>query len=286
MRKIILLFFCISLFAANIYKPLKEIPYDEDLALIGKRMFFDINLNSSKVSCNTCHDLNLTGSGSNNSGINTDNLLNPPTVLNIAYSNLFFKDASVNNLYEQVEQTLLRDMHLDKNNLDSVLQNNVIYNVLFEKVGLKANTNSAILALVEFEKALVTLDSPFDLFLKGDSLAISERAKNGLKLFNKYGCLACHNGDNFGTNMISSVNNDFFQHCEFSDSEMVKIPTLRNITLTAPYSYNGGYHYLEDIIRAKTACQLGIIMPDKDVDDIIEFLKTLEGKRPKILDKQ
>lgn len=286
MRVFFLLLFCLNLFAANMYEPLKDIPYDKDLANIGKMMFFDANLSYSKKSCNNCHDLGLSGSGSSKSGINSDNLLNPPTILNIAYSNLFFRDASVNNLYEQVEQTLLRDMHVGKNELDDILANNVVYKRLFKEIGLSSNTNSAILAIVEFEKALVTLDAPFDLYLKGNKNAISEKAKNGFKLFNLYGCSMCHNGNNFGTNMMASVNNDFFDPCEFNDKKRVKIPTLRNITLTAPYSYFGGYSKLEDIIRAKSACQLGIIIPDNDIDDIIEFLKTLEGKRPKILDKR
>lgn len=285
MNKIIVLFISfISLFASEkVYQPITSIPYDLDLALVGKKLYFDVNLSPLKVSCNSCHDLNLTGSGTNNSGINTDNEPNPPTVLNIAYSNLFFKDAKITDITEQVKRTLNDDMSVTKEQFNKWVKSNTIYKKWFKEIGLKANYDNLVLALVEFEKALVTLDSPFDLYLKGDENAISQRAKRGLKLFDKYGCSSCHNGNNFGGNIIAEINKDFSPVCNLNDFK-VKVPTLRNISITAPYTYVGAFYELEDIIRAMSACQLGLVMPDEDVDDIVEFLKTLEGKRPKIME--
>lgn len=287
MNKIIFLItFVICVFAEdNMYKPLATIPYDKNLASVGKRLYFDVNLSPNKVSCNTCHNLNLTGSGSNDSGINSDNLTNPPTILNIVYSNLFFKDANITDLKEQIKRTLRDDMNITPDEFDDWVKFNVTYQRWFNNIGLAANYDNLVNVLVEFEKALVTLDSPFDLYLKGDKDAISIRAKRGLKLFNFYGCSSCHNGSNFGSNIIADINTSFSEGCKLEDGK-VKVPTLRNITITQPYTYKGAFKNLEDIVRSMAACQLGIVMPDKDVDDIIEFLKTLEGKRPKILEER
>ncbi|MBT0879851.1 MULTISPECIES: cytochrome c peroxidase [unclassified Campylobacter] len=287
MNKIIfLIVFIVFAFAdENIYKPLTSIPYDKKLAAVGKRLYFDVNLSPNKVSCNTCHNLNLTGSGTNNSGINSDNLTNPPTILNIVYSNLFFKDANITDLREQIKQTLKDDMNITPDEFNSWVKLNVTYQRWFNEIGLAANYDNLVSVLVEFEKALITLDAPFDLYLKGDKNAISDNAKRGLKLFNFYGCSSCHNGSNFGSNIIADINTSFSEGCKLEDKK-VKVPTLRNITITQPYTYQGAFNNLEDIVRVMSACQLGIVMPDKDVDDIIEFLKTLEGKRPKILEEK
>lgn len=286
MNKIIfLIIFVICGFADdNMYKPLSSIAYDKNLALIGKQLYFDVNLSPNRVSCNTCHNLNLTGSGSNNSGINSDNLTNPPTILNVAYSNLFFKDAKITDLKEQVRQTLIDDMGIEPEVFNSWVKFNVLYQKLFNSVGMNANFDNLVKVFVEFEKALVTLDAPFDIYLNGDKTAINEKARRGLRLFNFYGCSSCHNGSNFGSNIIANINTSFSEGCRLFDTK-VKVPTLRNITLTQPYTYSGAYKNLGDVIRVMSACQLGIVMPDNDVDDIIEFLKTLEGKRPKILEE-
>ncbi|MBZ7986121.1 c-type cytochrome [Campylobacter sp. Cr9] len=285
MNKIFFIFaLLLTLFAdENVYKPIASIPYDKDLANLGKQLYFDVNLSPKKLSCNSCHNLNLSGNGTNNSGINTDNENNPPTVLNIAYSNLFFKDASITDLKEQVKRTLKTDMDITPKEFNNRVKFNVAYQKLFNSIGLSANYDNLVNALVEFEKALVTLDSPFDLYLKGDKNAISMQAKRGLKLFNFYGCSSCHNGNNFGGNIMAEINKSFSVGCNVSDGK-VKVPTLRNVTITEPYTYIGAFVNLSDMIRAMSVCQLGIIMPDEDVDDIVEFLKTLEGKRPKILE--
>lgn len=285
MNKIIfLIIFVICGFADdNMYRPLASIPYDRDLASVGKKVFFDVNLSPNKMSCNFCHNLNLTGNGTNDSGINSDNEKNPPTILNIAYSNLFFKDAAITDLKEQVKRTLRDDMGVTKEQFNKWVIFNVIYQKWFNDIGLSANYDNLVNALVEFEKALVTLDSPFDLYLKGDRTAINDNAKKGLRLFNFYGCSSCHNGNNFGGNIIADINTSFSDGCNLNKGK-VKVPTLRNISITEPYSYHGAFKNLSDMIRAMSVCQLGVIMPEQDVNDIVEFLKTLEGKRPKILE--
>lgn len=285
MNKIFFIFTFILIAYAdeNIYKPIASIPYDKDLANLGKQLYFDVNLSPKKLSCNSCHDLKLSGNGTNNSGLNTDNEDNPPTILNIAYSNLFFQDASVTDLKEQVKRSLKVDMHITPNEFNESVKFNVKYQNLFSDLGLKANFDNLVNALVEFEKALVTLGSPFDLYLKGEKNAISMQAKRGLKLFNFYGCSSCHNGNNFGGNIMAEINTSFSPGCNISKGK-VKVPTLRNVNLTEPYTYKGAFLKLEDMIRVMAVCQLGIIMPDEDIDDIVEFLKTLEGNRPKILE--
>ena len=285
--KILFIFFIFTtyLFSSEVvYRPLEAMPYNEKLANIGKKFYFDINLSPKKISCNTCHNLNLTGSGTNYSGIITDNEMNPPTILNIAYSNLFFKDADVTNMKEQVIRSLKNTMEVTEASFNEAVKNNVKYKRRFEKIGLKPSFDSLVDSLVEFEKSLITIDSPFDMYLKGNEKAISENAKKGFELFKHYGCTSCHIGDNFGGNIIASVDNYFSSACNLNN-DRVKVPPLRNIEVTAPYGYIGAFENLEDIVMIMIACQLGINAPYEDIQNITEFLKTLTGKRPKIMEK-
>ena len=225
MNKIVFIFFILLYAFADdsIYKPLFSIPYDKDLALVGKKLYFDTNLSPNKISCNTCHNLNLTGSGSSNSGINSDNLTNPPTVLNIVYSNLFFKDANITDLREQVKRTLKDDMGILPDEFNAWVKFNVTYQKWFNQIGLSANYDNLVSVFVEFEKSLITLDAPFDLYLKGDKDAISEKAKRGLKLFNFYGCSSCHNGSNFGSSIVADINTSFSEGCKLEDRKSTRL---------------------------------------------------------------
>ena len=165
-------------------------------------------------------------------------------------------------------------------------------------------------AIASFERSLMTGKSPFDNYITGDKSAITASAKRGLKLFNDTGCLACHFGANFSgpapgpalkmgdgfyelfpNNLGSSFEKQYklsddlglYEHTGLPDERyMWRVPTLRNIELTAPYFHNGSVSTLEEAIRVMAKTQLDKSLSESDVKDIAEFLKSLTATFPPV----
>jgi cytochrome c peroxidase len=163
-------------------------------------------------------------------------------------------------------------------------------------------------AIANFERSLITNKSPFDRYITGDKSAITTNAIRGIKLFNDTGCLACHFGANFSgpapgpalkmgdgfyelfpNNLGTSFERQYklsedhglYEYTGLPDERyMWRVPTLRNIELTAPYFHNGSVSTLEEAIRVMAKTQLGKTLPDSDVNDIADFLKSLTGIIP------
>ena len=150
-------------------------------------------------------------------------------------------------------------------------------------------------AIATFERSLVTVNSPFDRFLQGEQNAISDDAKAGYNLFQSYGCISCHQGANVGGNMFQALGvfGDYFKdrgdvteadHGRFAvtgragDEQKFKVPSLRLVTLTAPYFHDGSAETLPEAIRVMAKYQLGRRMSDDDVKLIIVFLQSLVGE--------
>lgn len=163
-------------------------------------------------------------------------------------------------------------------------------------------------AIASFERSLMTEKSPFDHYITGNKSAITVSAKRGLKLFNNVGCLACHfgatfsgpapgpalkMGDGFYELFPNNLGTTFEQKYKLSDDfgryeytglpderYMWRVPTLRNIELTAPYFHNGSVLTLKEAIRVMAKTQLGKELPESAVNDIAEFLKSLTASFP------
>ena len=163
----------------------------------------------------------------------------------------------------------------------------------FERVyGEEINAKLMQDAIAEFEKTLITANSPFDKFLKGDDLAISETAKEGYHLFKKYGCASCHQGKNVGGNMFQRFgileditlrnrkDNDLGRYLITKkewDKRVFKVPSLRVAVLTPPYFHDGSVKTIEEAVDIMVRYQLGRDVPQPERKAIIEFLKTLPG---------
>jgi len=149
-------------------------------------------------------------------------------------------------------------------------------------------------ALVEFERSLSTPDSKFDEYLRG-KIELSLEEKSGLKLFINNGCVSCHQGEGIGGNLFQklgviipyfdkSKKYKKFHYGKFNiskkerDKFVFKVPSLRNITLTAPYFHDGSIATLDRAIELMGFHQLGIKFSKKEVQEIKAFLKTLTGK--------
>jgi len=157
-----------------------------------------------------------------------------------------------------------------------------------------------------FERTLAT-PSRYDDFLNGKKDALNKEEQEGLSIFIDKGCVACHNGVALGGDMRPFELKGKYKYRDvggFSGNakNMIKVPTLRNITETAPYFHNGMIWSLRDAIAEMSHVQVGYkvgekddkdekfkleIMPlnltEKDIDKIALFFNALEGRKPKII---
>ena len=150
-------------------------------------------------------------------------------------------------------------------------------------------------AIGEFVKSLITPNSRFDQWLKGNEAALDAREKQGYALFKSYGCVSCHQGANVGGNMfqVFGVLNDYFKKRgniteadlgrynvtgNIADRHSFKVPSLRMAAYTAPYLHDGSAATLRDAVNAMFTFQLGREAPDEDKDAIVAFIKTLAGE--------
>lgn len=290
-------------------EPIKPLPeqqsLDPKLVALGRKLFFDTALSKdNSVSCATCHDLNRGGTDrlTHSIGINkTEGPINAPTVLNSMYSFIQFWDGRATTLEEQAAGPIQNPKEMGST-LDEVivkLKNDPSYAQDFQSIFGSDPTPQAITsAIATFERTLTTPNSPFDRFLRGDKTALAPEAEHGYKLFKMYGCISCHQGRNVGGNMFQKLGimGDYFvdrgnitqadlgrynvTHLE-SDRHVFKVPSLRNVELTAPYFHDGSAKTLQEAVRVMAKYQLGRSLSDEDTSLIIAFLKSLTGEQPK-----
>lgn len=182
--------------------------YDQDRAKIGKRLFFDKRLSEDgKTSCESCHNLYWDFSGTIR---HTENgALDPISVLSSGLNYIFFNDGRIRSIYDQVDRSItdINELATQPDRLVARLAKIQEYNALFARAYKDGLTYENVRdALVEFEKAITSVNSPFDRYLNGDTQALSSEQKKGLELFKEIGCVACHNGVNLGANVQQIVN--------------------------------------------------------------------------------
>jgi cytochrome c peroxidase len=277
----------------------KVINYNRDKALLGKKLFNDTILSKDNtISCATCHIL-LSGGDNNikfSFGIGgQEGNINAPTVYNSIYNFRQTWNGRNKDLASQALGVIENPIEMG-DNVDliiSKLKKNEFYSKKFNSIYSNGiTTNNLINAIAEFEKALITPNAPFDKFLNGDKNAISQDAKDGYKLFKSKGCILCHHGINIGGNLYNKfgiyedANSSRLGRYEVTKREedkfVFKVPSLRNVDLTAPYMHDGRVKTLREAVEIMTQYQIGRYMKDGDIDKIVEFLKTLNGQIPKI----
>jgi cytochrome c peroxidase len=153
-------------------------------------------------------------------------------------------------------------------------------------------------AIAVFEASLITPNAPFDRYLRGDARALSDPQQQGLQLFMDRGCATCHNGVNLGGGMYAQFGvvenpgaellppNDrgrFTVTKSVSDQYVFKVPTLRNIALTAPYFHTGRSWDLRQAVAVMGLTQLGAQFTADETEKVALFLESLTGDPPKIV---
>jgi len=285
------------------HEPILPIPqsidYNEDKALLGKKLFNDTIISKDNtISCATCHILSDGG----DNGIKfsfgikgQEGDINAPTVYNSFYNFRQTWNGRNRDLASQAFGVIENPIEMgdDINFIISKLKKNRYYKEKFNTIYQDGITAKNITdSIGEFEKALITPNSPFDKFLKGDENTISLRAKNGYELFKSKGCILCHHGVNIGGNLYNRFgiytdsNSSRLGRYEVTKKEedkfVFRVPSLRNIALTSPYMHDGRVKTLKEAVEIMSEYQLGRYMEDGDIDNIVEFLKTLNGEIPKI----
>lgn len=299
-----LLFFVLSFSKELISTIPISVEYDKNKALLGKKLFFDPILSKDgTISCSSCHDLEAGGDDGMRTSVGIGGQLgsvNAPTVLNSRYNFVQFWNGNAKDLKEQALGPIHNPIEMGSTSEEILkkLNGNQIYIKLFKVVYKDGVTMDNIAdAIEEFESAIITPNSRFDLYLRGDENAISKNEKEGYTLFKSLGCISCHNGINIGSNIYQKMGvfyefeeNDNLGRYDVTkdddDKYFYKVPTLRNISKTAPYFHDGREETLRGAIDKMTHYQLGRSIPKEQIELLYEFLLTLDGEKPKILDEK
>lgn len=277
-------------------------PQQEAKIELGKMLWFDPRLSlSGKVSCNTCHDLSTNGADTKPLSIGyagRKGTVNSPTVFNAEKQIAQFWDGRAKTLAEQATGPITNplEMAMTPELAEGVIRSIPGYRPYFEKAfGSKNPTFSEIAeALAAFETTLTTPNAPFERYLKGDKNALTQQQIDGLKLFRRSGCIRCHSGNLLGGISFQKVgsvrpyvtDNSSKGRMDVSgkpwDEMMFKVPTLLNVERTAPYFHDGAVKTLPDAVKKMADIQLDMNLSEKQVEEIVAFLESLNGELPKI----
>ena len=299
---LMIVLFPLSLFAVEtLIKPIPEtIEVDAAKVQLGKKLFFDPILSKDgTISCATCHDLQNGGDDGLkfSSGIKGQKGgINSPTVYNSVYNFRQFWDGRARDLKEQAKGPITNPVEMGRTLEGAVeaLGKNSTYVNNFRDIYNDGITQENIVEVIaEFEKALITPNAPFDKYIKGDMEAIDQEVKRGYQLFVSKGCILCHHGINVGGNMYNKFG--VFEDANSSDlgrynvtkreedKYFFKVPSLRNIALTAPYMHDGRVEELREAVLLMSQYQLGREIKSEDIDAIVLFLESLTGMIPEIV---
>lgn len=277
---------------------------DPERVALGERLFHEPGLSrDGKISCASCHDIASGGDDGRRRSIGVggaEGEINAPTVLNAALGFRQFWDGRVETLEEQVDGPIghKSEMGSDWPSVVAWLQSQDSYRKSFENSYDDGVTPDNVRnAIANYERSLITVDSPFDRFLRGER-SLSSSAMRGYQRFIELGCISCHQGRAIGGNLFQRFGlfGDYFEDRgdvteadlgRFAvtqkeiDRYVFKVPSLRNIARTAPYLHDGSLESLSEVVRTMAHYQLGVRLPDRDVDDLVAFLESLTGELPR-----
>ncbi|MEW8094679.1 MAG: cytochrome c peroxidase [Candidatus Thiodiazotropha endolucinida] len=283
-------------------------PYPEDnpptaeKIKLGKKLFFDTRLSADgTLSCASCHVLtdDKGGGDGRTASIGIDGkqgTRNAPTVFNAAFQKVLFWDGRASSLEDQAKGPLINPIEMGMPSLDHVVKTvrnipeyQALFNITFP-TRPSITIDTIAMAIASYERTLITPDSPYDRFIRGDSSALTEKQIRGMALFESTGCILCHSGPNFSAaslfsddtpyRIFPSIPNTVYEKRHRlsddlgaapkdngSDRGVWRIPSLRNVTRTGPYFHNGSVSSLEEAVRIMAHVQLNKAISNRDTDD-------------------
>ncbi|MDP1606293.1 MAG: cytochrome-c peroxidase, partial [Rhodocyclaceae bacterium] len=267
-----------SAFAAEPIQPIAPAKVTNPaLVELGKKLFFDPRLSKSGfISCNSCHNLSRGGSDNIPTSIGDkwqQGPINAPTVLNSSLNVAQFWDGRAKDLQAQAGGPIANpgEMAFSHTLAIGMLESIPGYVASFKKAfGTdKIDIDKVTKAIAAFEETLVTPNSRFDKWLKGDKKAITKNELAGYTLFKESGCVACHNGPAVGGNSFqkmgvvepykatSPAEGRSAVTGKDADRFNFKVPTLRNVEMTYPYFHDGAANTLTEAVDTMGRLQLG-----------------------------
>lgn len=293
--------------ALKLFRPLPSVmdspdnPVTDAKVKLGRMLYYETRLSAGhEISCNSCHSLDAYGAESepvSTGHKNQKGKRNAPTVYNAAGHFVQFWDGRAPDVEEQAKGPVLNPIEMALPSdaaavrvLASMPEYVGLFRQAFPKDKDPISFNNMALAIAAFERGLVT-PSRWDRFLSGDNSALTAAEKAGFNKFAAAGCAACHNGAYVGGNSFQRLGvvtpwpdqSDLGRQQvtkQDADKLVFKVPSLRNVTKTAPYFHDGSVPTLEKAIRAMAVHQRGNQLSDGDVKAIVAWLDTLTGEIP------
>lgn len=250
---------------------------------LGKRLFYEKAFSrDSSISCSSCHLPHLAFSDSLSLSLGVQKRVgarNAPSLTNVAYQPYLLMDGGVPSIEQQVLVPIQEHVEFDFNIdaiADRLLKDSSYRAMSLEAFGEYPSPKVISLAVACFQRSLLSGNSPYDRFVNGDSTALTSDQKLGMKLFfsDEVGCSNCHSGFNF-TNYEFANNGLALQYTDSGrmrithlelDRDKFKVPTLRNVGLTAPYMHNGSVKSLTDVVEHYS----GNVKANKSLDNRIK----------------
>ncbi|MEE9494816.1 MAG: cytochrome c peroxidase [Gammaproteobacteria bacterium] len=282
---------------------------------LGRALYFDPRFSSTgTVSCNSCHNLMLGGDDNRAFSMGVHGKTggrSAPTVWNSAFSSVQFWDGRAASLEEQAKGPVVNPVEMGMSELETAMERvRAIpgYKAYFVRAfGDKTDpmtVDNAAKAVAAFERTLITPNSSYDKFVEGDKKALTSQQQRGMKLFADIGCTSCHSGAAFNGPTLPDGTGFYMKSPTFSDNAYVekydlmkdlgraeatkkeadkhlwKVPTLRNVALTAPYFHNGSVATLDEAVKVMAKVQLNRDLNDDEASDLVAFLTGLTGEFP------
>jgi len=275
---------------------------------LGAKLYFDPRLSKSQIiSCNTCHNAGLGGADLQITSTGhgwQKGPRNAPTVLNSVYNIAQFWDGRAKDLAEQAKGPVQASVEMNNSpdlvlkTLNSLPEYVKLFKAAFPADKSPVSFDNMAKAIEVFEATLITPDSRFDRYLKGNRKALDAKETAGLKIFMDKGCVACHGGLNLGgsgyypfgvvakpaENIMPRGDKGRFAVTNTSKDEYVfRAPSLRNVAITGPYFHSGVVWNLKEAIDIMGSAQFGIEINAAETDALAAFLGSLTGKQPRIV---
>jgi cytochrome c peroxidase len=283
--------------------PIKS-PVIEDARKIalGEALFFDPRLSrDDRFACVACHALDQAGNDgrAHSDGLDRRPLLfNVPTIFNAALNFRLNWRGNFRTLEEQNEAVLLDPLLMGANWPELLAKlggDPDVRRDFIQVYGGPPDRERVLDALAAFQHSLVTPNARFDRYLAGERGAITAEEEQGYRQFKAYGCAACHQGRNVGGNLFQRFGifaDPFADKANVSEADLgrftltgnetdryvFRVPSLRNVAVTAPYFHDGRTQSLAEAVDLMARSQLGRALPPEDVRLIVKFLGTLTGE--------
>jgi len=297
LKFLIIVFLSLPIIADSSFDTIPDIKIDNiNKYNLGKKLFHDKNLSKDKtISCSSCHNLNLYGVDNKEVYTGINNIkgdLNSPTIYNTRFNIAQDNAGKAKTIKERAKFSFLSKSEMSGNMsklIQYIYSNKILYDSFISVYG-NISEKTIFDSISYFVENLLTPNSKFDRYLKGDKTILSVSEIEGFHLFKKYGCVSCHNGINIGGNMYQKLGvfsedshlddtniGRYSVTKKDSDKNVFKVPSLRNIANTSPYSHDGSISDLHTMIKRMAKLQLGVVIAPNDVKKIELFLMTLSG---------